>query len=89
MGMAGDAWRVMDEWSTEAAELAREIVSRRAAARSKRWQSPKDTRARAVVYARGRLDDSATVADIAAELGMVESTLHGCHPWISLTVYRI
>jgi transposase-like protein len=76
MGTAGDACRVIDERSTEAADLAREIVRRRAAARSRRWQSPKDLRSRAVVYARGRLDEGATVADVAGELGMVESTLY-------------
>lgn len=67
---------MIDDQGTEAAELAREIVSRRAAARSKRWQSPKNLRSRAVVYARGRLDEGATVADVAGELGMVESTLY-------------
>lgn len=55
--------------------LAGELRAEVGAGRSKKWRCPRDLRSRLVAYARACRDRGEPYGDIAARLGLVESTL--------------
>jgi transposase-like protein len=64
--------RHLEEWGEVlAAEVGDHVGSRR----SKKWRCPLELRSRIVEYARSCREQGWTVGDIAAGLGLVESTL--------------
>ena len=62
----------LHEWGEAlAGEVAEHVGSRR----SKKWRCPPELRSRIVEYAQSCRDQGRTIGDIAAGLGLVESTL--------------
>lgn len=55
--------------------LAGELRAEVGAGRSKKWRCPRDLRSRVVAYGRACRDRGEPYGDIAARLGLVESTL--------------
>lgn len=62
----------LEEWGEV---LAGEVAEHVGLKRSKKWRCPPELRSRIVEYARSCREQGRTVGDIAAGLGLVESTL--------------
>jgi len=67
----------MDEQHLEESreELAFEVAEQLRSGRSKKWRCPADLRSRIVTYANACREQGRPVGDIAAGLGLVESTV--------------
>ena len=62
----------LEEWGEI---LAGEVAEHVGARRSKKWRCPPELRSRIVEYARSCREQGRTVGDIAADLGLIESTV--------------